>query len=52
MDSRYISTEELTAAFGWQNNDVMQQHDVNELNSVLIDAIERSLKDTAYETII
>ena len=51
-DSRAISTEQLTKAFGWHNNEEMQQQDVQELNRVLFDTIERSLKDTPYEALI
>ena len=40
-----ISTSLLTESFGWKNNDIGVQHDVTELNRVLIDAIQRSLLD-------
>lgn len=39
-----ISTEKLTASFGWTNNDIGVQHDISELNKVLFDALHRSLK--------
>ncbi len=40
-----ISTTELTDSFGWKdNNEVYHQHDVSELNRILLDAIDRSLK--------
>ncbi|CDW84271.1 ubiquitin carboxyl-terminal hydrolase 40 [Stylonychia lemnae] len=51
-DSRAITTQELTKAFGWDNNEELQQQDVQELNRVLFDIVERSLKDTAYEALI
>ncbi len=40
MNTRAISTEELTKSFGWENNEGGQQQDVSELNRVLFDAIE------------
>lgn len=52
VDARATSTEEMTKTLGWANNEGMQQHDVQELNRVLFDIIERALKDTAYETLI
>jgi len=45
-DIRATSTEELTKAFGWENNEAMQQHDVHELNRILFDALEQSLAGT------
>lgn len=48
-----MSSEELTKSFGWgNNNEVGQQHDVQELNRLLFDLIERALKDTVYESLI
>ena len=43
-------TEELTKAFGWQNNEAMNQHDVHELNRILFEALESSLIGTPYES--
>ena len=51
-DIRATSTEELTKAFGWENNEQMQQHDVHELNRILFDALEQSLQGTQYDSII
>ena len=39
-----LSTKHLTDAFGWVSREVRVQHDAHELNRILIDAIERSLK--------
>ena len=40
--NRYaVSTKELTAAFGWSNAEVFDQHDAMELFSVLLDAVEK-----------
>lgn len=53
QDSRAISTEDLTKSFGWgQHNEHAEQHDVQELNRMLFDLIERALKDTVYESLI
>lgn len=53
QDSRAVSTEELTKTFGWgNNNEQSQQHDVQELNRLFFDLIERALKDTVYESLI
>ncbi len=38
-----ISTEALTDAFGWQGGEAYQQHDVSELNRILLDSIQRAL---------
>eukprot|EP01050_Picozoa_sp_SAG11_P004429 SAG11_NODE_283_length_11241_cov_8.234428_2_plen_177_part_00 len=35
-----VSTRPLTAAFGWTAADAFQQHDVQELNRVLFDALQ------------
>lgn len=40
-----ISTSLLTESFGWKNNNIGVQHDIMELNHVLIDAIHRSIID-------
>lgn len=53
QDSRAVSTEDLTKSFGWgANNEQQQQHDVQELNRLFFDLIERALKDTVYESLI
>ena len=51
-DIRATTTEELTKAFGWENNEQMQQHDVHELNRILFDALEQSLAGTEYDSVI
>lgn len=40
-----LSTTLLTDSFGWKNNNIGIQHDIMELNHVLIDAIHRSIID-------
>ena len=41
-----ISTQNVTDSFGWKGNQAHVQHDAHELNQILLDAIERSLKGT------
>lgn len=38
-----VSTKALTASFGWTSSDAFQQHDVQEMLLVLLDALDRSL---------
>ncbi|KAF4141080.1 Ubiquitin carboxyl-terminal hydrolase domain-containing protein [Phytophthora infestans] len=47
-----ISTKALTKSFGWTGADVFQQHDVQELCRVLLDALEKSFKDTVNENLV
>jgi len=45
LDQQALSTEELTTkGFQWHGMDGRIQHDAHELNRLLIDALERSLK--------
>lgn len=44
-----LSTKDLTDAFGWTGGGVRVQHDAHELNRILIDAVERSLKGLGKE---
>ena len=37
---RAVSTRTLTDAFGWMAGQAAQQHDVHELNRMLLDVIE------------
>eukprot|EP01032_Pedospumella_encystans_P025073 gene25073-28345_t len=51
-DRLAVSTDELTTkGFQWQNMDGQVQHDAHELNRLLIDALEKSLKRTSGETL-
>jgi len=52
VNERAISTQELTTAFGWEGNESLQQQDVQELNRVLFDVLEKALKTTPYEALI
>jgi ubiquitin C-terminal hydrolase len=40
------STKQLTDAFGWRDGQVAIQHDIHELYSILMDALDRSLQTT------
>ncbi|PAA93920.1 hypothetical protein BOX15_Mlig032451g1 [Macrostomum lignano] len=51
-ESAYVSTQELTGSFGWNGRDLGDQHDVQELSRLLMNALEESLVDTeAYKAI-
>ncbi|KAL7687268.1 putative Ubiquitin domain, papain-like cysteine peptidase superfamily [Plasmopara halstedii] len=47
-----ISTKALTKSFGWTGADVFQQHDVQELCRVLLDALEKSFRGTVNESLV
>ncbi|KAK9478111.1 hypothetical protein V1514DRAFT_307930 [Lipomyces japonicus] len=44
-----VGTLELTRSFGWDTTDAFTQHDVQELNRVLMDNIEGKMKGTKAE---
>lgn len=44
-----IGTSELTKAFGWDTSDAFTQHDIQELNRILMDKLETSMKGTPIE---
>lgn len=44
-----VSTLELTRSFGWDSGDAFTQHDVQELERVLMDSLEGSMKGTAVD---
>jgi ubiquitin carboxyl-terminal hydrolase 7 len=39
-----VNTKELTFSFGWDSHDAFQQHDIQELNAVLIDRLQEKMK--------
>lgn len=39
-----VKTKKLTDSFGWDNTDAFTQHDVQELNRILCDALEEKMK--------
>lgn len=41
-----ITSKELTHSFGWTTADAFQQHDVQELNRILMDRLETKMKGT------
>lgn len=47
-----MRTEQLTASFGWTRSDEVIQHDAQELNRVLFNAIEKSLVGTPGSDLI
>jgi len=42
-----VNTKQLTKSFGWGEYDTFMQHDVQELNRVLIDKLEEKMKGTS-----
>lgn len=44
-----LDTMELTRSFGWDNAEAFTQHDVQELNRILMDRLETRMKGTAVE---
>lgn len=52
LDQNSVGVEGLINSFGWTNNEEMQQHDVQELNRILFDALESSLVGTSGEKFI
>lgn len=44
-----IDTLELTKSFGWDSTDAFTQHDVQELNRILMDKLETKMKNTEIE---
>lgn len=44
-----VGTLQLTKSFGWDTADAFTQHDVQELNRVLMDNLEGKMKGTAVE---
>lgn len=52
LDKNACSTQRLTDSFGWSNSEELQQHDVQELNRILFNAIEQSLVNTKESKLI
>eukprot|EP00467_Chlorarachnion_reptans_P025390 CAMPEP_0114531470 /NCGR_PEP_ID=MMETSP0109-20121206/26081_1 /TAXON_ID=29199 /ORGANISM="Chlorarachnion reptans, Strain CCCM449" /LENGTH=1498 /DNA_ID=CAMNT_0001714333 /DNA_START=115 /DNA_END=4611 /DNA_ORIENTATION=+ len=46
LDQRSVSTKQLTDSFGWKGGQANVQHDIHELNRILIDALHKSLQTT------
>ncbi|OXB55139.1 hypothetical protein ASZ78_012568 [Callipepla squamata] len=52
LDQQAASTTDLTESFGWNSNEEMRQHDVQELNRILFSALETSLVGTSGHDLI
>ncbi|XP_053219842.1 ubiquitin carboxyl-terminal hydrolase 40 isoform X2 [Podarcis raffonei] len=52
LDQHAASTTDLTDSFGWNSNEEMRQHDVQELNRILFSALETSLVGTSGHNLI
>ncbi|XP_062816190.1 ubiquitin carboxyl-terminal hydrolase 40 isoform X3 [Anolis carolinensis] len=52
LDQHAASTADLTDSFGWNGNEEMRQHDVQELNRILFSALETSLVGTSGHNLI
>ncbi|KAK6454584.1 ubiquitin carboxyl-terminal hydrolase [Scheffersomyces xylosifermentans] len=44
-----VGTLELTKSFGWDSSDAFTQHDVQELNRILMDKLETAMKGSEIE---
>ncbi len=51
IDQKSVSTKNLTDSFGWKGRQASVQHDIHELNRILIDALNKSLQTTACRTL-
>ncbi|KAK9841636.1 hypothetical protein WJX74_009141 [Apatococcus lobatus] len=47
-----VSTKNLTKSFGWDNYEAFMQHDVQELNRVLVEKLEEKMKGLPVEKVI
>ncbi|NWV43345.1 UBP40 hydrolase, partial [Grantiella picta] len=52
LDQQAASTTDLTESFGWNSQEEMRQHDVQELNRILFSALETSLVGTSGHDLI
>ena len=52
VNKKAWSTKDLTQSFGWYGGEAQQQQDIQELNRILFEAIEKALKGTFYETLV
>lgn len=48
-DKSAVSTNELTASFGWDSRQIFEQQDVQELSRILMEKLEERMKGTAAE---
>ena len=47
-----VETKELTKSFGWTGADAFTQHDVQELNRVLLDALEKTFRGSPLANMV
>eukprot|EP00742_Colponemidia_sp_Colp-10_P008382 GILJ01009078.1.p1 GENE.GILJ01009078.1~~GILJ01009078.1.p1 ORF type:complete len:1079 (-),score=209.65 GILJ01009078.1:147-3383(-) len=52
LDQDSVGTLELTSTFGWTGTQASEQHDVQELNRLLFDVLERALIGTSSDGLI
>ncbi|KAJ4454772.1 putative ubiquitin carboxyl-terminal hydrolase 7 [Paratrimastix pyriformis] len=45
-DEKAVSTLDLTTSFGWYNREAQAQHDIQELNKLLFEALEANFRHT------
>jgi ubiquitin carboxyl-terminal hydrolase 7 len=48
-DKFAVSTNELTSSFGWDRGQIFEQQDVQELSRILMEVLEKKMKDTPAE---
>ncbi|RMD43270.1 hypothetical protein DV735_g1801, partial [Chaetothyriales sp. CBS 134920] len=48
-DKLAVSTNELTASFGWDRGQIFEQQDVQELSRILMEVLEKKMKGTPAE---
>lgn len=47
-DAQNQNTIFMNEVFGWQNNQVLQQHDIQEAAKIILDLLEKALEDTPH----
>lgn len=47
-----VSTQELTASFGWDNRQIFEQQDVQELSRILMERMEEKMKGTTAQDVL
>ncbi|XP_074622517.1 ubiquitin carboxyl-terminal hydrolase 40-like isoform X2 [Acropora palmata] len=52
LDQESVNTTDLTDSFGWKGKQSFEQHDVQELNRILFNAVESSLVSTSCQGLI
>ena len=52
LDVRSLTTEKVTDSFGWNDNQALVQHDIQEANRVIFDVLDRALLGTDFVSTI